>query len=162
VSVNSTRRKERGQSLVEVALTLPILLLILSGLLDIGRVYYIYIALEEAAQEAATFLAQNPWCQGPTDIPPADAVLDNCSNPNNAEFRIYNASNQEIEPAQVDSIAYTFPEDLGGNPIIGIGSTVTVTIRYDFPLVTPLIRDALGGADGITLTATASHLIIQE
>jgi len=146
---------------VEVALTLPILLLILSGLLDIGRVYYIYIALEEAAQEAATFLAQNPWCQEPTDTPPADAVLDNCSNPNNAEYRVLNASNQEIELARLQPIEYSYPLDLSGDPIIGIGSTVTVTIRYDFPLVTPIIRNAFG-EEGITLSAEASHLIIQE
>ncbi len=159
--MNSKRRKERGQSLVEVALTLPILLLILSGLLDIGRVYYIYIALEEAAQEAATFLAQNPWCQEPTDIPPADADLPDCANPNNAEYRVLNASNQEIELSRLQPIEYTYPLDGDGDPIIGIGATVTVTIRYDFPLVTPIIRNAFG-QDGITLTATASHLIIRE
>lgn len=155
------KRKERGQSLAEVALTLPILLLILSGLLDIGRVYYVYIALEEAAQEAATFLAQNPWCLSPTDIPPVDAVLDDCTNPNNAEYRVYNASNQEIEPSRA-VIEYEFPTDGDGDPVIGIGSTVTVTVRYDFPLVTPIIRDLLGGQEGITLNAEASHLIIQE
>ncbi len=159
--MNHSRKKERGQSLVEVALTLPILLLILSGLLDIGRVYYIYIALEEGAQEAATFLAQNPWCISPTDEPPADAALDNCDNPNNAEFRILNASQQEIELARLHEIEYEFPLDFDGDPVVGIGSTITVTIRYDFPLVTPLLRD-IAGEDGLTLTARASHLIIQE
>lgn len=159
--MNQSRRKERGQSLVEVALTLPILVLILSGLLDIGRVYYIYIALEEGAQEAATFLAQNPWCISPTDTPPEGAALDNCDNPNNAEFRVLNASQQEIELARLHEIEYEFPTDFDGDPIVGIGSNITVTIRYDFPLVTPILRDVLG-RDGITLTAEASHLIIQE
>ena len=159
--MNHSKRKERGQSLIEVALTLPILLLILSGLLDVGRVYYIYIALEEGAQEAATFLAQNPWCIEPTDEPPPGAVLGNCDNPNNAEFRVLNASQQEIELARLHDIEYNFPLDLNGDPVVGIGSTITVTIQYDFPLVTPLLRD-LVGEDGITLTARASHLIIQE
>lgn len=45
------RRDERGQSLVETALILPVLLLILVGILDFGRMMYSYTHLHMAAQE---------------------------------------------------------------------------------------------------------------
>ena len=45
------RRDERGQSLVETALVLPVLLLLLVGILDFGRIMYSYAHLHMAAQE---------------------------------------------------------------------------------------------------------------
>ncbi|MGH2491357.1 MAG: response regulator transcription factor [Candidatus Limnocylindria bacterium] len=51
---------ERGQSLVEVALTLPLLLLIVIGLIDVGRVYGYAISTSSAASEAALFAARTP------------------------------------------------------------------------------------------------------
>ncbi|MFJ5714994.1 TadE/TadG family type IV pilus assembly protein [Neobacillus sp. NPDC093127] len=45
------KRDERGQSMVETALLLPIFLLILVGILDFGRLTYSYAHLHMAAQE---------------------------------------------------------------------------------------------------------------
>jgi Flp pilus assembly protein TadG len=44
-------RSERGQSMVEFALLFPLLLLLLCGIVDIGRFCYAYLKLEQAAQE---------------------------------------------------------------------------------------------------------------
>lgn len=44
-------KEEKGQSLVEMALILPILLLLLIGILDLGRVLYTSIHLHLATQE---------------------------------------------------------------------------------------------------------------
>jgi len=45
-------RHKRGQSLVELALVLPVLLIILMGVFDAGRMIYAYNALSNAAREA--------------------------------------------------------------------------------------------------------------
>lgn len=45
-------RKEEGQSLVEFALILPILLVLLIGIFDFGRVMYVHLNLELVAQES--------------------------------------------------------------------------------------------------------------
>lgn len=45
------KKDERGQSMVETALLLPVLLLLLVGILDFGRVIYSYAHLHMAAQE---------------------------------------------------------------------------------------------------------------
>jgi Flp pilus assembly protein TadG len=46
------RKDERGQSMVEMALILPILLLLVVGITDVGRVVYSYAHLQMAAQES--------------------------------------------------------------------------------------------------------------
>lgn len=47
------RDSEKGQALVELALVLPILLLILMAIVDLGRMYHGYLAVTTAAREAA-------------------------------------------------------------------------------------------------------------
>lgn len=51
---------EEGQSLVEMALMFPILLLVLTGILDLGRAYYSYLQLTNAAREGARYGATYP------------------------------------------------------------------------------------------------------
>lgn len=56
-----------GQSLVEVALLLPILLLLILGAIDFGRLFMTKFILTNAAKEGATFISYyankvtNPW-----------------------------------------------------------------------------------------------------
>lgn len=44
-------KNEKGQSLVEMALLLPVLLLLLVGMFDFGRIMYSYMHLHLATQE---------------------------------------------------------------------------------------------------------------
>jgi Flp pilus assembly protein TadG len=53
-------RDEHGQSLVEFAFMLPILILVLAAAVDLGRAYYTYVAITNAAREGARFGASNP------------------------------------------------------------------------------------------------------
>jgi Flp pilus assembly protein TadG len=48
-------RRERGQSLVEAAVILPILLLLVAAVVDFGRAFDTYIVLTNAAREGARF-----------------------------------------------------------------------------------------------------------
>lgn len=50
-------RRERGQSMVEMALALPILLLILAGAVEIGMYFNTYLTLVDATREAARYSA---------------------------------------------------------------------------------------------------------
>nr|MBC7243923.1 pilus assembly protein [Chloroflexota bacterium] len=57
VTTNRTtkRQRERGESLVELALVLPVLLLILISILDLGRAVYAYHVVANCAREGARF-----------------------------------------------------------------------------------------------------------
>lgn len=47
--------RERGQSLVEFALVLPVFLLLIFGLIDLGRAVYVSNSLAEAARDGARY-----------------------------------------------------------------------------------------------------------
>jgi Flp pilus assembly protein TadG len=150
------QRGERGQSMVEFALALPILILILSGMLDIGRVYFTFIALEEAAAEAALYLAINPTC--PTTADPDSDAGNPCADPNNATFRAQNAGNQELNWTLADV-------QLFRPTPYGIGDIVRVTIEYPYEFITPginSITQSVTGGTGLVLTVVANHIIMFE
>ena len=54
-------RKNAGQELLEFAITLPIFLLIVFGIFDLGRVVYYASALQNAAREGARYGVVNPY-----------------------------------------------------------------------------------------------------
>ena len=108
----------RGQSLYEFAITLPLLLMIMGIILDLGRLYYTYVALEDAAQEGAIYYMLN------TDCPVSNS--GDCSDPYNAEYRIRNATGgQEVDWDRA-TIDYT-----------NSGTVVSVTITYEYNIILP-------------------------
>lgn len=52
--------KEEGQSLVELAVSLVILLILLAGIVDLGRISFYFIAMRDAAQEGASYASVYP------------------------------------------------------------------------------------------------------
>lgn len=146
LSVKPKSHFERGQSLVEFAVGLVVILVILCGLLDLGRAYFIYVALEDGAGEAALYLSINPECRYASD-----GVA--CADPNNAEFRARNAGGLNVD--------WTHANIIIERPALGVGEPVSVTVEYPFPLVTPLIPRIVG-SETITLTAKASQITIRE
>ena len=52
---------EHGQSLLEFAITLPILLLLAAGTIEFGRAFYQYNTLSKAVREAARYMASKPY-----------------------------------------------------------------------------------------------------
>lgn len=59
-SIRSTRNRERGQALVEGALTLLVFLSIAIGVLDFGQILFFSQSLTERARAAARYAAINP------------------------------------------------------------------------------------------------------
>src|SRR5688572_28961425 len=146
--VNKTLRKvARGQSLVEVALSMPILLLVLCGLIDLGRVYFTHVALEDIAGEASLYLSINPGCRYESDGP-------QCADPNNAYFRARAAAGQEVNWDRV-TLELEVPE------VFGVGEPVTATLRYQHLLITPVLPRVLG-MSWINVTTKATEIIVTE
>ncbi|WP_427172017.1 TadE/TadG family type IV pilus assembly protein [Arthrobacter sp. 92] len=52
-----SKRKERGAVAVEMAIVLPLLLLILIGIIEFGRVLNVQVSLTQAAREGARYAA---------------------------------------------------------------------------------------------------------
>mgnify|MGYP001237523197 CR=1 FL=1 len=77
--------KLSGQSIIEFALVFPILLLLIFGAMDIGRLFYYKIVLTNAAREGANYLAYH-----------TDPEL----NPNNNKYTTELASTYEVIEAE--------------------------------------------------------------
>src|SRR5689334_16560247 len=144
---SARRERSRGQSLVEFALVLPILLFLTLIALDFGRVYLGYINLQNMARIAANFAANN------------SSAWDGVSTPNDATLKLkyYNqitADAQAINCRLVDTngdgvinaddFTPTFT-DRNGNGRTDLGDSGTVQIGCNFGVITPGIAAVVGG-----------------
>src|SRR5512145_1431330 len=55
LSPTSTRRRSRGQAMVEFALVLPVLLILLMVLIEVARLFSAWLIVENSAREAARY-----------------------------------------------------------------------------------------------------------
>ncbi len=60
------RRSDAGGALVELALVMPVIILIFVGTIDFGRVFYTSQALTDAARAGAQYGAKSPASSGDT------------------------------------------------------------------------------------------------
>lgn len=142
-AVHTRRRREgwRGQSLVEFALVIPILMFLTLTALDFGRVYLGYINLQNMSRIAANFAANNPsaWDATPDATVQlkyrnqilGDAAATNCTLP-------VDGSGKPIVPTP------TFT-DMNLNGRIDLGDKAQVQIGCRFGVITPGIANIVGG-----------------
>jgi hypothetical protein len=130
------RARERGQSLTEFALVLPVMLLLLLFGIDFGRVFLGWVELNNVVREAANYAAENPTAWSSIN-PDHVAQTEYVALVRNDAARI-NCTLPSTIPAP------SFPNGVdGANPI---GSPVTVRITCSFGLITPIIGNILGSS----------------
>jgi Flp pilus assembly protein TadG len=124
---NRSAHNDRGAAAVEFALVLPILLVLVFGIIDFGRLYFTQITLTDAAREGVRVLAlEGASGSGYTA---AQAATD-------AQTRVLDAV------TGVDGTVTV------GTGTCTTGEPVTVTATTDFSFITPL--PDLAGLLGIT------------
>ena len=147
------RTRTLGQSLVEFALILPVMLLLVAAAVDLGRLFYAYVAIENAAKEGALYGAKHPLCADNTNV--------NCSaNGANVQYYVENEAASGLKSALGTSLlttGVTCRAKTTGTvrqPINDCldGDTYQVRVTYDFRLVTPILSNILGTT--ITLSST--------
>ena len=122
------RTDEHGQSLVEFALMMPMLLIMLLGTLDVGRMYFTFIAIQNAAGEGALYAAINPKC-----ITPDDGL--ECANPNNALYR----ATHESPAGAVDWRRITIEVEPADRSGLREGDPISIIVRYEYDILTPVV-----------------------
>ena len=119
-------RTERGQSLVEFALILPIFILVLAGLFDLGRAVYAYNTISNASRESVRVAIVN---QTGADIK-AEALKQ--------------AVSLGLSAADV-TITYGDPSGTGTcSAPYGLGCRASVTVQYSYTAATPVISQIIG------------------
>jgi PKD repeat protein len=143
------RTRTLGQSLVEFAIVLPIILFLTLIALDFGRVYLGWINLQSMSRIAANLAANNPtaWSNGDTATQAKyqnqirnDAAATNCALPK--------VGGVETAPAP------TFSDTGGNGATDDIGDEAHVSLSCTFNLITPGISNLLGG----TLSVSSSSV----
>jgi len=146
VGTRSARRSEAGQSLVEFAAGVMVLIILVSGVLDIGRAFMTFVAIENGAGEGAVFASIHPtWVSD--GVPDEDA-----DDPNNIDYRAKHESPTFLvdwSQASIDVYA----------PVITAGVPITVTVTYSYPLLTPFVSQLVGGGI-LPLRASATEMIL--
>ena len=121
--------RERGQSAVEFALVLPILLLLIFGIIEFGRVISGVLTTSHCANELARYAVT-----GRTEQQVRDYAFD-------ADNPVCPPIDLEAEGATLD-ILIDYP-DWPGWPLGD--QIVEVTVIVEIPLVVPVIRDLFPG-----------------
>ncbi len=154
----SPARRERGQSLVELAISLTVMLLLLSGAVTFGMALFSYVAMRDAAQEGALFGSFNPYKDenGNGQYDAADTL-----NTAAIQNRVREASNSPLNLNNTTISVDTTPT--GAPPCEGLTGTVPngiqVTVDYDYPIIMPYVGGIIG-SQTIHLRATVTDTIL--
>jgi len=146
-------KSERGQSLVELSISLMVMLMLLVGAAEFGVALFQFIQLRDAAQEGALYGSLYP---------------DEDGNNEQIEKRIRYVSDTplklEDETVLLDSNISITTKDENGATVASSaacpGDEITVELKYDHVIFLPFAKMFTGGATKITLTASVSDTIL--
>jgi len=173
-----SRNGERSQALIEFALVSPVLLLLLFGVIDLGRAIFYYDTLNHAAREGARVAARasdqlptnadvlsvvtaqmlgvpvtQPCPQGPisTSTPPANAAWLYVTEPSPS------GDVEAAPPPNAPGGEYPSNATAGCsavNPASG-NDNLQVTLKFNLVLITPIVAQAT--ANHVVITAAAVY-----
>lgn len=146
-------RRERGQSLTELAISFVALLMVLSVGVDVGRAYFSLISLREAAEEGAIFGSFNLCNSSGTAINPG------------IEARVRSSSSTPVDLANTTNVIVAVSKP--ANTCDGLphnttcaGNRVTVTVTHYFRLTMPFVG-AIIGTQTIPISVSSSGTILR-
>ena len=150
-----TSDTDRGASLVEFALTMPLLLLIIFGIAEFGRLIAVASEVETASQNAVLYAVS-----GGESINGIPRYAD-CQ----AIRAAAHGSTALVQPSEL-TVRISYDHGAGtaefldcplGSPsaaeLLGAGDRIAVTVTADFLLDIPFVSDLIGPT-----TLTSSHL----
>lgn len=149
------RRGESGQVLVEFTAVILVFVVMLFGLLDLGRAVYAYSTIANAARQGARVAAVNQL-----DVPSAttcdlDMPVETVANPHwQIKPCVAKAAVAlDILPSAV-TVSYSAPtgSTLSCSSPLHVGCIASVTVPYAWSPVTPVISNIVGS---ISMSSTS-------
>ena len=134
---------ERGQSLAEFVLVLPIFLILVFAIIDFGMGFHAWLTVTNSAREGARFGAVRAAASGGCDQDPSTGA-------DNIDCRVRETADS-LDQAKLSVTT----KNAQGTP----GSSVVVKVDYDYDLITPIdnvLGLISGGSLGPTLTFTST------
>ena len=141
----STRRHRAGQALVEFALVIPVFLLLLVGLFDLGRAVFAYNTLTNAAREGARLAIVNQ------DEP---SIIEHAKNA--SAIVELNVPNVDVDFWQINNDGT--PDTSTPCNLVANGCLAVVTFEATYQPITPIISNIVF-KNGVTFKATSQLLV---
>jgi Flp pilus assembly protein TadG len=139
------RRGQGGQSLVEFAFVLPIIVLVIASFIELGRAVFAWNTIANAARQGARVAAVNQLVDT-TDCDESRPIED----PYEPHWSIRGcavaaAAALGISPANVN-ISYASPPSttLTCDPTLHVGCIATITVSYHYAVATPFLNWVIG------------------
>ena len=135
------RQGQRGQSLVEFAFVLPIIVLVIAAFIEIGRAVFAYNTIANAARQGVRVAAVNQLADT-TDCDESRPVED----PYVPHWSIRGCAVAAASPLGITfanvSISYAPPPGttLDCSPTLHVGCLATVTVTYNYSVTTPFLN----------------------
>jgi Flp pilus assembly protein TadG len=129
-------RGERGQSFVELAISIVFLLTLLAAMIDLGWAFYTLISLRDAAQEAAVYASMCP-------NHPA-LIIDRLQKSASAPLDISDIPSDHIAVCVIDPD--NPPTSCAAAPTLlpALGLSVRVEVWVDHEIRTPFVASFIG------------------
>lgn len=140
-------RAERGQSLMEMAVSVVVIVILLAGIVDLGRAIFTFISLRDAAQEGLTYAAIYPFpCNRIQQR--IDDTLDNTPVTYRQVEYYYEGAYHQCAAADVAKV--------------GPGTEVKITVaQTDFPITMPFLGSILG-RQNIEIKAVITGSVVRQ
>jgi hypothetical protein len=145
------RKGERGQSLVELAISLLILLYLLSGAVEFGVLFFQYVQLRDAAQEGALFGSMTPFAWSPIEERARDAST--------SPINLADVSQVDVSVFIDNTLVWKNGVQQGTTTAACEGHAIRVTVEYDHQIFMPFMPQLLGTST-VPLSATVVDTIL--
>jgi Flp pilus assembly protein TadG len=136
-------RHGRGQALVEFALVIPIFLLLLVSIFDLGRAVFAYNTLTNAAREGARMAIVNQYKPSVLEHAKGQTAIIELDDPSVSVtyWQVGSDGNPDTSKPQCTNL-------------VAVGCLAVVTFEATYHPITPIISNLLFGS-GVTFRSTA-------
>ena len=132
-------KNERGQAMVEMAIVIILLMMLIFGITEFGRIFYSNLAVSNGARTGARHAAVTDLTDDALKLfiaqrtfPGSETIFTN-ADPDDGDI----------------TIVYT---DLLGNDARGLGGTISVKVDYPVPIYAPIISRFTGNPRWVSST----------
>ena len=154
------KKTESGQSMVELAVSIVVLLILLAGVVDLGRVAFYYITIRDSAQEAASYGSIFPNNNEQIFARATDGITGEGVDPTRilVELKIKKFSGTyECDSSE----ACSTNGDTSDTNVVQVGDVIEITVTDSaFPVTMPLLGTYLG-SQTINLSSTIQDVVIR-
>jgi len=163
----NSNTKERGQSLIELSMSLVMLLTLLAGVVDFGRAFFTWITLLDAAQEGASYASVIPTTYLQADEINSeggfcDEIIDRVKITTKDLSGGVTSTTIDLSEMDISVDIFLNGKDCGSATPADIcyGKEVMVQVNYDsFPITMPFLGTILGSQQ-IPLRASVRDTIL--